>query len=237
MPEGIINDEVLTIEPGERLLDVARRHAVHIGFVCDGHGLCQMCECTVERGMEHLSPTTEAEETWLTTQQMEHGHRLACQASLRGPGPVKLQTRAEELRRQATLVMKPTGETSRQEEWSRLVDHLMIMSVEHIKRFPHNMMYTMVECFSLRPTLRSAGQMFNDSWRVLWRAATGKHLDAPPLGNSSLASPSLPDSGSGSQSDTPSWSPAVDDTPTQEASPSASNDQPSRGFRRRGRQA
>jgi ferredoxin len=169
MPNVIINDEACDMEPGERLLDVARRNTVHIGFSCDGNGLCQMCECTVLKGADSLSPPNEVEEIWLTPWQLEHGRRLACQASLRGGGAVEVLTRAEELRRQTIPVLRPPEGGNQQEHWNVLWNNLVTMSIEHTKRFPQNMIYTMVQLFTLRPTLTSARQAFLDAVRITQR--------------------------------------------------------------------
>ncbi len=172
MPEIRINDEVVEIEPGERILDVARRNALHIGFVCDGNGLCQMCECTVEQGMENLNPPTEAEEAWLTRWQIDQGSRLACQAALRGSGQVAVLTRAEDLRRQTMAVVNPPKD-SEHPYLNDLLDHMMTISVEHVKRFPMNMVYAMVRVWTLRPSTESFGKMWHDTWRISNRLLRG----------------------------------------------------------------
>lgn len=179
-----INDQQVEIEPGERLLDAARRHAVHIGFVCDGHGLCQMCECRIIKGHDQLSPTTEPEETWLTQAQLKEGRRLACQTAIRGPGPVEVLTRAEELRRQTNAVFNPPkdDETDRQEHITRLINSLVTINIEHLKRFPMNMMYTLVHVLTLRPTISGFQHVLSDCVRISNRLATGKEPEVKPAG-------------------------------------------------------
>jgi ferredoxin len=193
-----INGEMVDIEPGERLLDAARRNALHIGFVCDGNGLCQMCECLVQRGGEHLSPLTEAETMWLTQWQIDQGRRLACQASVRGPGQVEILTRAEELRQQTNDVFNPPQKDQQQSYLNTWFNSLMTVNIEHIKRFPMNMVYAMVQMFTLRPTFHSARQVVVDALRISQRVATGRAPEngytALPASSSGRSSPraSLP---------------------------------------------
>ncbi len=186
-----INDQQVEIEPGERLLDAARRHAVHIGFVCDGHGLCQMCECRILKGHDQLSPTTEPEETWLTQAQLKEGRRLACQTAIRGPGPVEVLTRAEELRRQTNAVFNPPkdDETDRQEHITRLINSLMTINIEHLKRFPMNMMYALVHALTLRPTISGFQHVLSDCVRISNRLATGKEPEVQPVGQEQSQAP------------------------------------------------
>lgn len=98
MPEIIVNDERMEAEHGELLLTVARRHAAHIGFFCDGRGFCSTCRCRVVSGAEQLSPVTDAEYRLLTPIQLQEGYRLGCQAAVEGSG-VEAIARVEELRR------------------------------------------------------------------------------------------------------------------------------------------
>lgn len=121
MPKLIINDTEYECRPGERLLSVARRNGAHIGFVCMGRGYCHTCACRVESGAEHLSPPTELEKNWHKTSHLRDNNRLACQTFLRGPGPVSILSRAEELRRQATQVIAPPEGTTSIENLSELL--------------------------------------------------------------------------------------------------------------------
>lgn len=169
MPEVFINDEAVEIEAGERLLDAARRHASHIGFVCDGNGLCQMCECTVLKGDDLLNPPTESEYAWLTQWQLENQRRLACQASPRKEGTIEVLTRAEDLRRQTIAAFNPPEGADRQENLNRLFNSVMTVNLEHLKRFPVNVYYASIGVFALRPTFESARQMLDDCRRIALR--------------------------------------------------------------------
>jgi ferredoxin len=178
MPTVVINGERIECDPGERILDVARRHACHIGFVCDGNGICQMCECRITQGADLLSPLTESEQMWLTQGQREEGRRLACQTSIRGEGTVELITRAEEIRLQAKGVLSPSEGESSGEHLQKLTNTMLRMSGEHITRYPANMLYTMYHLFSVRPSGKSFQRMFDDTLRVTNRLLTG---EKPPV--------------------------------------------------------
>jgi ferredoxin len=143
MPQVEINDEKMEAKLGEPLLTIARRHAAHIGFYCDGNGLCTMCECRIIEGADQLSPVTEAERTWLPTARMDDGYRLGCQASLRGPGPVRALTRAEELRRQLNAVLSPPPGTTSSENLRPFVANVAMVNWEHIGTWPFNLLRTL----------------------------------------------------------------------------------------------
>lgn len=81
---------------GETLLDTARRTRQHIGYFCNGRGICKSCEIYVEEGAEYISAPTRHETNWFSEEQIEAGHRLACQCTTRSS--VHLTTRADELR-------------------------------------------------------------------------------------------------------------------------------------------
>jgi ferredoxin len=143
MPQVEINDEMMEAKLGETLLSVARRHAAHIGFYCDGNGLCTMCECRIISGADQLSPVTEAERTWLPTARMEDGYRLGCQASVRGNGPIRALTRAEELRRQLNAVLSPPVGTTSSENLRPLLANFAMVNWEHIGTWPFNLLRTL----------------------------------------------------------------------------------------------
>lgn len=81
---------------GETLLDTAKRTRQHIGYFCDGRGICKSCEIYVEEGAEYISAPTKHETSWFSEKQIEASHRLACQCTTRSS--VHLTTRADELR-------------------------------------------------------------------------------------------------------------------------------------------
>ena len=104
MAKVIINDEEFETTEGDLLINVARQHGAHIGFACNGHGVCTTCECKVLEGAELLSPYSSVEDTWLPASRKEQGYRLACQATIETDGKPKTElkviSRVEILKRQ-----------------------------------------------------------------------------------------------------------------------------------------
>jgi ferredoxin len=135
-----INDEVTEAKLGERLLAVARRNASHIGFYCDGNGLCTMCECKILSGAEQLNEPNDVEHTWLNAERLADGYRLGCQAALRGIGPVRVLTRAEEMRRQLDAVLNPPAGTTAVENLRPLLANIAAVNWQHIGRWPANLL-------------------------------------------------------------------------------------------------
>jgi ferredoxin len=138
-----INDEAIEAKLGERLLAIARRNASHIGFGCDGNGLCTMCECKILAGADQLNEPTDVEHTWLTNDRMSAGYRLGCQAALRGVGPVHVLTRAEEMRRQLDAVISPPAGTTASDNLRPLLTNIAAMNWQHIGRWPTNLLQSM----------------------------------------------------------------------------------------------
>ncbi|NTU81396.1 MAG: (2Fe-2S)-binding protein [Chloroflexales bacterium] len=139
----IINDETVEGKVGERLLNVARRHGAHIGFICDNAGTCQGCRCQVMSGAEHLSPPSEAERAWLPAERLAAGQRLACQAIIRGHGEVRVLSRAEELRRIVQGVLRPGQGERRLTNLSPLLATLGQQAGDQLALFPQNVFRTL----------------------------------------------------------------------------------------------
>ena len=140
MSQVEINEEVVEAKLGERLVAIARRNAVHIGFTCDGSGLCTMCECRVLSGADQLNEPTEVEHTWLSDERLAEGYRLGCQAALRGVGPVRLLTRAEEMRRQFDALLNPPAGTTVGDHVRPLLANIAAINWQHIGRWPSNLL-------------------------------------------------------------------------------------------------
>ncbi|NJP06958.1 MAG: (2Fe-2S)-binding protein, partial [Chloroflexaceae bacterium] len=166
MPELMINDTPVHTQIGELVLDAARREGVHIGFVCGGNGLCQTCECRILSGEEHLSPPNDVEKIWLTEAQLEEKRRLGCQASVRGPGPVEIETRAEELRQKAIAVFSSPPGTTVGENLGQFINTFIHINMEHVRRFPFNMFYSVTKTFSTPITVDDARRMLEDVRRM-----------------------------------------------------------------------
>lgn len=175
MAQVEINDQVMEARPGERLLTIARRNAAHIGFYCDGNGLCTMCECRILSGAEQLNPPTEAEKTWLPAARMADGYRLGCQAALRGPGPVRALTRAEELRRQLGAVLAPPAGTTVAENLRPLLANVVAVNVQHLGTFPFNLLRTLNRLGPLKFLwpVDDLGLLVNDTARITGRMLRG----------------------------------------------------------------
>ena len=142
MPSVTINDEVFEAKIGERLLDVARRNGAHIGFVCDGNGICQTCQCQVLSGRKHLSPPNAAERDWMTEARLNQGHRLSCQTAIRGPGPIVILTAAEQLRRNVQRLVQ-NDDRPLIDRMEPLLEQVVSGSIDQLARYPFNMLSTM----------------------------------------------------------------------------------------------
>lgn len=142
-----INDRPVQAKAGERLLEIARREHAHIGFACDGNGLCQTCQCRVLAGGEYLSPPNEAERTWMPDQRLADGYRLACQASIRGQGPITTITVAEELRRLVGAALNATGD-ERRDALRNLVIYLTRSNLDQLIFYPWNLLQTSLRLLS-----------------------------------------------------------------------------------------
>lgn len=172
----IVNDVALEARPGERILAVARRNDAHIGFVCDGNGICQTCQIRVLAGAEHLNQPSASERAWMPESRLASGHRLACQTALRGPGPVEVITKAEELRRQTLDVLDPPTGTDRRDALEPLLDNLVRMNVDQLIRYPFNIVSALIQTKPERllETFRNPQPFLDDTARI-----TRRMLDAP----------------------------------------------------------
>ncbi|WP_322494569.1 2Fe-2S iron-sulfur cluster-binding protein [Chloroflexus sp.] len=135
-----INDVEMEAQPGERILDIARRNGAHIGFVCDGTGFCQTCKVRVLAGSESLSPPTELEKNWIPEQRLAEGWRLGCQAAIRGKEPVEVLTAAEGLRRQTFAVINPPPGTNVVSNVGALLANLNQQIIDQVIGYPFNML-------------------------------------------------------------------------------------------------
>lgn len=169
MPNVTINDETFDAEVGETLLAVARRNASHIGFVCDGRGLCQTCECRVNAGSENLSPPNEIEMNSMTESRRERGYRLACQTSITGSGPVNVTSYTEQLRRQALMVFSPPEGTSAGENIGLLFNHMTRFALDYTSSLPYIAMKAVPQITSQPPHIPGIQQWLNDTQRVIMR--------------------------------------------------------------------
>lgn len=117
------------------ILDVARRNGAHIGFFCNGNGICTTCECKVLNGAEDLSPLTSAEKAWIGPERRSQGYRLGCQAGV--TGDLVVITRVEELKRAFNGSLRPEGERAgREDNAVGFVTKLTEVTINHLVRAP-----------------------------------------------------------------------------------------------------
>ncbi|WP_150132317.1 2Fe-2S iron-sulfur cluster-binding protein [Prosthecochloris sp. GSB1] len=95
----IINDKTCKASIGQTLSKAARLNHSHVGYLCGGHGVCQTCYVTVEKGEECLSPVDDVEKAFLSPRQLAMGGRMACRARIVRDGTIKALSRPEEVRR------------------------------------------------------------------------------------------------------------------------------------------
>jgi ferredoxin len=176
MPTVVINDIAMEARVGERILSVARRNGAHIGFACDGNGICQTCQCRVLAGADLLNAPNEAERAWLPDGRLGRGHRLACQAALRHDGRVELLTGVEELRRQTLDLIDPPAGSDAAEALAPLVENLLRLTIDQLSRYPFNLISTFLRVGPQRFLLPivDADRYVQDAARV-----TGATLRAP----------------------------------------------------------
>lgn len=183
MATVILNDVAMNAKVGERLLNVARRNAAHIGFVCDNAGTCQTCRCQVLEGADQLSPPSEAERAWIPAARLAEGQRLACQAIVRGHGQIRVVSRAEELRRLFTGVLAPrSGETSLGNLQS-LASILARTGLDQLSRWSGNVIdnFTRVGPRRFVFPLLDRQRFSGDVGRVVQRLRTGvERIERPP---------------------------------------------------------
>ena len=74
---------------GEHLLELAFEHGINIEHACGGVCACSTCHVYVEKGMEHVSEASEAEEDRVEEAPgLQRNSRLSCQCEIEGDGPI-----------------------------------------------------------------------------------------------------------------------------------------------------
>jgi ferredoxin len=179
----IINDVVMEAKVGERVLNVARRNAAHIGFICDNAGTCQTCRCQVLTGAEHLSPPNEIEQAWIPNAKLAKGHRLACQTIIRGEGEVRIESYAEYIRRLVLAVLSPPPGTNAVDNIQPLVRNMFSDFADQLSNFPGNILSVLNRIGPVRfafPILNTE-RFLNDTGRVFRRMRSdGELFDRAP---------------------------------------------------------
>ncbi len=81
--------QVRTVETdsGTTVLRIALDHNIPMEHACGGNGFCTTCLCSVEKGIENMSPRNDREENMGVT---DDPNRLGCQAIVNGDVTVKI---------------------------------------------------------------------------------------------------------------------------------------------------
>ena len=80
---------------GEHLLELAVENGINIEHSCGAVCACSTCHVYIDKGMEHLSESSEAEEDRVEEAPgLERNSRLACQCEVEGPGPIVVRVPA-----------------------------------------------------------------------------------------------------------------------------------------------
>jgi ferredoxin len=179
MPKVIINDVELEAQEGENLLMLARRHGLHVGFICDGRGICPVCECRVLSGGEMLTPVNKVEQRLMTPEQIEDGYRVACMTKVQGSGTLKIVARVEEMRRDASGVFNPPEGTNTGENLGRLLNNLLTLWLDQ-GRFVASVLPIIPRQFAaMPPHIEGISQYGRDTLRVIGRTAFNQEPEEP----------------------------------------------------------
>lgn len=93
-PEALTGDSKKTeaecmAAQGEHLLEVAVEEGINIEHSCGGVCACSTCHVYIEKGMEHLSEATEAEEDRVEEAPgLQINSRLSCQCDIISSGEI-----------------------------------------------------------------------------------------------------------------------------------------------------
>ena len=80
---------------GESLLEVALDAGINIEHSCGGVCACSTCHVYIEKGMEHLSEATEAEEDRVEEAPgIQRNSRLSCQCEILEAGEIQVRVPA-----------------------------------------------------------------------------------------------------------------------------------------------
>ena len=98
-PEGLTGSEKaehdIMAAKGEHLLEVAIEHGINIEHACGGVCACSPCHIYVEKGMENLTESTEAEDDRVEEAPgLQRNSRLSCQCTIQGDGPIVIRVPA-----------------------------------------------------------------------------------------------------------------------------------------------
>jgi ferredoxin len=75
--------KLVTAPENSNLLRMSLRYQGGIPFKCGG-GLCGLCKCRIETGIEHTDAVKPKERRHLTEDDLANGYRIACQTFVSG---------------------------------------------------------------------------------------------------------------------------------------------------------
>ena len=169
MPKITINDEIVKAAVGDNLLMLARRKALHIWFACDGRGLCRTCECRVVSGVSNLSRPSTIELEALSDSRRKDGYRLACQTRVAGTGAADVLSVAEEIRRQATALVKVPEGGSWITNAGKLAGNLTSFALDFTRTLPSTVLRAFPRIISKPPDIAGMRRYLRDTGRVVER--------------------------------------------------------------------
>jgi len=96
----------LKVATGRTVLEAAREIGVNISSLCGGRGLCGKCRIIISDGRDCLSPPSEAERRIFSEDDLKHGFRLACQATVINEGTILVEVPYESQVDQQRLLLR-----------------------------------------------------------------------------------------------------------------------------------
>jgi hypothetical protein len=144
-----------------------------MGFLCGGIGVCQTCISCVTKGNEQLNPVTEVEQKSIRKVWLDSGHRMACQATVQGPGPIEIVTRAEQMRRETLDIFTLPEGTTPLGNVGVLFNHIGRIFANQLALWPANAVAVVNQVVKNPPTPRKIMGVLSDTVRVSQRMITG----------------------------------------------------------------
>ena len=87
--------QILNVQRGRTILDIAKENNVVITYDCDGKCTCGTCHVLIEKGREHLPDVSKEERSHLDRQDLPTNARLSCQSRVLGDIVVRICEAAE----------------------------------------------------------------------------------------------------------------------------------------------
>lgn len=98
-PHGLTGDDRKELDlkapKGAHLLEVAMEAGINIEHACGGVCACSTCHVFIEKGMDSLTESTEAEDDRVEEAPgLQRNSRLSCQCEVTGNGPIVVRVPA-----------------------------------------------------------------------------------------------------------------------------------------------